>query len=36
VEKQAEQEALTELGCRFFQGFLFAKPAVEFVVPELG
>ena len=36
VEKSGEQEALTEMGCRFFQGFLFAKPAVDFAILDLG
>jgi len=36
VEKSAEQESLTELGCRFFQGFLFAKPAVDFAILDFG
>jgi EAL domain-containing protein (putative c-di-GMP-specific phosphodiesterase class I) len=30
VETAAERDALLDLGCRMFQGFLFAKPAKDF------
>jgi len=33
VEKVAERDTLAEIGCRYMQGFLFAKPAVNFPQP---
>ena len=35
VEKPGEREGLMSLGCRLFQGHLFAKPAVSFSMPNL-
>jgi EAL domain-containing protein (putative c-di-GMP-specific phosphodiesterase class I)/CheY-like chemotaxis protein len=34
VERSAERDALVALGCRYFQGYLFARPAVSFPVPS--
>jgi EAL domain-containing protein (putative c-di-GMP-specific phosphodiesterase class I) len=36
VEQPQERDALLELGCENFQGYLFAKPADPFPVPNLG
>jgi len=33
VEKAAERDVLAAIGCRYMQGFLFAKPAVSFPEP---
>ncbi len=34
VETTDERDALLELGCRYFQGYLYAKPAPPFVTPQ--
>jgi EAL domain-containing protein (putative c-di-GMP-specific phosphodiesterase class I)/CheY-like chemotaxis protein len=34
VERSAERDALVQLGCRYFQGYLFARPAVAFPTPS--
>ena len=34
IETPGEREALLELGCDLFQGFLFARPEKGFVIPE--
>ena len=36
VETVAERDALVDLGCDLFQGFLFARPALPFVRPDFG
>jgi EAL domain-containing protein (putative c-di-GMP-specific phosphodiesterase class I) len=33
VETTAERDILTDMGCDFFQGFLFARPAAAFDQP---
>jgi len=33
VEKTVERDILCDLGCDFFQGFLFARPTADFHQP---
>ena len=35
VESAEERDSLLELGCRYFQGYFYAKPSPPFVVPTI-